>query len=128
MMAITALWATVCPNVGPTLLAWEPGAPPNLAASACLMWLLPRLSGLEVIWNWVPLLPIAWTTGSWTPAELTTERTADDVAGLARVGPIRAPEVKSMPRFSPRPPMARAPMSRMTPDREKKYFEAPMKS
>ncbi len=33
-----------------------------------------------------------------------------------------------MPRFSPRPPMASAPISRITPDIEKKYLEAPMKS
>ena len=41
---------------------------------------------------------------------------------------IRVPEVKSIPRFSPRPPIASAPISRMTPDIVKKYREAPMKS
>ena len=41
---------------------------------------------------------------------------------------IRVPEVKSIPRFSPRPPIASAPISRITPDIEKKYREAPMKS
>ena len=33
-----------------------------------------------------------------------------------------------MPRFRPRPPIASAPISRITPDIEKKYLEAPMKS
>ena len=33
-----------------------------------------------------------------------------------------------MPRFSPRPPIASAPISRITPDIEKKYSLAPMKS
>ena len=41
---------------------------------------------------------------------------------------IRVPEVKSIPRFRPLPPIASAPTSRITPDIEKKYLEAPMKS
>ena len=38
------------------------------------------------------------------------------------------PDVKSIPRFSPRPPMASAPTSRITPESVKKNFEFPMKS
>src|SRR5690348_358674 len=119
MMAITALWATVRPNVGPIVRAWKLGTDPYLVANACLILLLPTDSGLDEIWNVVPLVPTAWTTGSWTPAALTIDWTADAVAGLASVASMRAPDVKSMPRFRPRPPIASAPMSRMTPDSEK---------
>jgi hypothetical protein len=38
----------------------------------------------------------------------------------------RVPDSKSMPKFRPLPPMASAPMSRITPDIEKNHFEAPM--
>jgi hypothetical protein len=50
------------------------------------------------------------------------------VAGFSNADLIRVPEVKSIPRFSPLPPIASAPISRIVPDIEKKYFEAPMKS
>ena len=41
---------------------------------------------------------------------------------------MRVPALKSMPKFSPLPPIARAPISRIVPDSEKNHFEAPMKS
>ena len=41
---------------------------------------------------------------------------------------MRVPQVKSMPRLMPLPPIARAPISRIVPDSEKNHFEAPMKS
>ena len=41
---------------------------------------------------------------------------------------MRVPDVKSMPKFSPLPPIESAPISRITPDIEKNHFDAPMKS
>ena len=41
---------------------------------------------------------------------------------------MRVPDLKSMPKFSPLPPIASAPISRIVPDSEKNHFEAPMKS
>ena len=38
------------------------------------------------------------------------------------------PDVKSIPKFSPLPPTASAPTSRITPESVKKYFDLPMKS
>ena len=41
---------------------------------------------------------------------------------------MRVPDLKSMPRFRPLPPIASAPTSRIVPDSEKNHFDAPMKS
>ncbi len=41
---------------------------------------------------------------------------------------IRVPDLKSIPKFRPLPPIASAPISRIVPDSEKNHFEAPMKS
>ena len=41
---------------------------------------------------------------------------------------MRVPDLKSIPKFSPLPPIASAPTSRIVPDSEKNHFEAPMKS
>ena len=41
---------------------------------------------------------------------------------------MRVPDVKSMPKLRPLPPIASAPISRITPDIEKNHFDAPMKS
>jgi len=41
---------------------------------------------------------------------------------------MRVPDLKSMPKFRPLPPIASAPIKRMQPDSEKNHFEAPMKS
>ena len=41
---------------------------------------------------------------------------------------MRVPDLKSMPKFSPLPPIASAPTSRIVPDIEKNHFEEPMKS
>src|SRR5438270_14003968 len=99
IIATTALLATVRPNVGPTEL--EPKLlTPYLALSARLTLSL-LLSGLDEIWNWVPLPPISWTTGEETPWAAAMERTDEAVAGWFRATLIRAPEVKSMPRFNP---------------------------
>ena len=68
------------------------------------------------------------TVGLTAPAELITERTCDSLAVWFRLAVIRVPEVKSIPRFRPLPPMASAPTRRITPDIEKKNLEAPMKS
>ena len=62
------------------------------------------------------------------PALVTTELTCGWVASGSSAAVIRVPEVKSIPRFRPRPPIASAPISRIVPDSEKKYLLAPMKS
>ena len=41
---------------------------------------------------------------------------------------MRVPDLKSMPKLRPLPPIASAPISRITPDIEKNHFDAPMKS
>src|SRR5262249_9783299 len=74
------------------------------------------------------LFEVFWTTGETAPALLTTDATCCSLAGWVRLAVIRVPEVKSIPRFSPRPPIASAPISRITPDSEKNHFDAPMKS
>ena len=61
--------------------------------------------------------------GSSRPAALTTERDLRPRwRACSGAAVIRVPEVKSIPRFSPRPPIASAPISRITPDSEKKYL------
>ena len=55
-------------------------------------------------------------------------RTWSSVAGLTSAASIRVPDLKSMPKFRPLPPIARAPTSRIMPDSEKNHREAPMKS
>ena len=59
---------------------------------------------------------LGWTTARVIEAQ--EERTV--VAERSSAAVIRVPEVKSMPRLRPRPPMASAPMSRITPERVKK--------
>ena len=81
MIAITALLATVLPNVGPTevLLKSLPlFAIPNSAARLADLATLPAGSCLAEIWK--PLLPSAlsltfWTVGVGAPAALITELT-----------------------------------------------------
>ncbi len=41
---------------------------------------------------------------------------------------MRVPDLKSMPKFRPLPPIASAPTSRIVPDSEKNHLDAPMKS
>ena len=41
---------------------------------------------------------------------------------------MREPDLKSIPKFRPLPPMASAPISRIVPDSEKNHRDAPMKS
>ena len=55
-------------------------------------------------------------------------RTWSSFAGCTSAVVIRVPDSKSMPKFRPLPPIASAPMSRITPDIEKNHFDAPMKS
>ena len=78
-------------------------------------------SCLEEIWNVVALGADLLDLGvRGAGAELTIELTGAVLAGRCRCAVIRVPEVKSIPRFSPRPPIASAPISRITPDIEKK--------
>ncbi len=74
------------------------------------------------------MLLIFWIVGSGIPSLVITERIWASLAGWTRLVVIRVPDVKSIPRWSPRPPMASAPTSRIMPDIEKKYLDAPMKS
>src|SRR5438874_13037999 len=108
MIAITALLATVVPNVGPTDFVLKPlGLRPKWLWSADCTRLTPLgPSVLDEIWKTVgprDLLLICCTTGFGAPAALTTELTWGWVAGLARGAVICVPEVKSIPRLSPRP-------------------------
>ena len=69
-----------------------------------------------------------WTVGSEIPSEVSKDVTCCCVAAFSSPVVMRVPEVKSIPRFKPLPPIASAPISRITPDIEKKYLDAPMKS
>src|SRR5579859_5604603 len=132
MMATTALLATVLPKVGPTdwLLGGE-RSPKWLCSALSTLASLGGVSSLEEICQTLlpsVLLLTCWTSGLVAPAAFTTLLTCCWVAEWAREAVIRVPEVKSIPRLSPRPPTASAPTSRITPDIVKKYLEAPMKS
>src|SRR5450755_2164348 len=131
MIATSALLATVRPNVGPTDVLSNERTPKRSFSALCTFVTLPGCNCLAEIWKTlVPsaLLETFWTSGLLAPAALTTELTCDALAGAFRLAVIRVPEVKSIPRFRPRPPTASAPISRITPDIEKKYLDAPMKS
>ena len=67
-----------------------------------------------------PLPPIRCTVGLDAPALTATVDTCAEVAGRTSVVVTLLPDVKSIPSFSPRPPTASAPTSRITPDIVKK--------
>src|SRR5436305_2169781 len=131
MIAITALLAMVRPNVGPTEVESN-DLTPNWDCS--LLRTCATLAGwscLEEIWKTLlpsALLVIFCTSGLPAPADVITERIWASLAGWTRLVVILVPDVKSMPRLRPLPPIARAPISRITPDSEKNHLEAPMKS
>ena len=50
------------------------------------------------------------------------------LTGFTKAVWMRVPDLKSIPKFSPLPPIARAPTSRIVPDSEKNHRDAPMKS
>src|SRR5262249_1147024 len=136
MIAITALLATVEPNVGPTDV--DEKLAPEFAIPIC-DWIALRIFGtcvgcncFDEIWkpNWPSdLSPLTFcTVASLIPCDCMILRTCDSLVALLRPTLTRVPEVKSIPRCRPRPPIASAPISRITPDMEKKYLDAPMKS
>src|SRR5438067_11907056 len=123
MIAITALFATVLPNVGPTDVELNERTPKRLFNASWTLVSPDGWSFLAEIWKTLlprPLLVTLWTSGLEAPAAPTAELTWGCVAGLTRLAVIRVPEVKSIPRFRPRPPIASAPTSRITPDIVKK--------
>ncbi len=70
-----------------------------------------------------------WISGFLKPAAWSaSEICVSDGLPVANATLARVPDSKSMPKFRPLPPMASAPMSRITPDTEKNHFDAPMKS
>src|SRR5437764_787298 len=126
MIATTALLATVFPNVGPTDVALNVLVfSPNLLSSDDRTCETPDgCSCLAEIWNTLlprDLLETFCTCGPAAPAASTTDLTWASVAGFTRLAVILVPDVKSMPRFRPLPPIARAPISRITPDSEKNH-------
>src|SRR5580693_5989608 len=62
------------------------------------------------------------------PAADNTEATWASEADLTNAVWIRVPDLNEMPKFSPLPPIASAPIKRIVPDSEKNHFDAPMKS
>src|SRR5690348_8022979 len=124
MIAMIAAWVIVRPNVGPTDRLLNEVQPKRLFNAELIRSVPPEI-GLEEIWKASPLEPTCCTTGSDSPAAETTDRSCETVAGWTSVTSVRAPEVKSIPRFSPRAPIASAPTSRITPDIEKNHFDAP---
>ena len=62
--------------------------------------------------------------GDWAFCRFDDERIP--ALRLSVSATTREPDVKSMPRLSPLPPIDRAPVSRMTPDSAKKYLDFPV--
>ena len=84
---------------------------------------------------WKPLAPSSlssvtrWISASSKPAPLRARRGPGPRRRSATSAAlIRVPDSKSMPKFRPLPPIASAPISRITPENEKNHFDAPMKS
>ena len=80
---------------------------------------------------WKPFLPAPWPLMRWIsasakPLGAIALRTAFSFVDWLSSVFTRVPDSKSMPKFRPLPPMASAPMSRITPDIEKNHFDAPM--
>ena len=71
-------------------------------------------------------LSIVWIFASARPCGAIALRTSSTDAVRSSGAVIRVPPSKSMPKFTPRPAMASAPISRMSPDIEKNQREAPM--
>ena len=133
MIAITALLATVCPNVGPTDSLEKLDVPPKRWSSLVRMsWTFVGCSSLVEIWKTFSPRSLFWTF--WMLASvipLRLQHRADwrsRSPGCVSAVVIRVPDVKSMPRLRPLPPIASAPISRITPDIEKNHFDLPMKS
>ena len=80
---------------------------------------------------WKAFLPAPWPLMRWIsaspkPPGAIALRTAFSFVDRLSSVFTRVPDSKSMPKFRPLPPMASAPMSRITPDIEKNHFDAPM--
>ncbi len=71
---------------------------------------------------------IFWIFALPRPSGVIVSRIDCSLAGWLSSATRRVPDVKSIPRFRPFPPIARAPISRINPDAAKKYFDFPMKS
>ena len=67
-----------------------------------------------------------WALGK--PAALTASATWASLTGFTKAVWMRVPDLKSIPKFRPFAPIARAPTSRIVPDSEKNHRDAPMKS
>ena len=126
------------PKVGPTdceSKLWSPlSSPKSLSSSACTLLHLIRR-------DLSPRSGSRWrrTRGSrppgsspprrrrcWRPR--APERTSSTLAGSASAAWIRVPDSKSIPKLSCLVAKAIAPIARITPESEKKYREAPVKS
>ena len=82
---------------------------------------------------WKPLAPTDlllyfWTWAFGKPRLLITFATWPSLTFCTKPVWMRVPDLKSMPKLSPLPPIASAPISRITPESEKNQREAPMKS
>ena len=80
---------------------------------------------------WMTFLPrsgllIVWIFASARPSALSALRTSSTVAAFVSGAVMRVPPSKSMPKLTPLPAIASAPISRMTPDIEKNHLDAPM--
>src|SRR6516165_12261339 len=73
-------------------------------------------------------LEIFWTSAFGKPADDITSETWFSDTGLMNAVWMREPDLKLMPKFSPLPPIASAPISRIVPDSVKNHLERPMKS
>src|ERR1700735_2995818 len=74
------------------------------------------------------LLEYFCTSALGYPAAVISDCNWLSLTDLTNAVWIRVPDLKSMPKFRPLPPIASAPIIRMQPDSEKNQREAPMKS
>jgi thiol-disulfide isomerase/thioredoxin len=131
MIAMTADFATVWPNVGPIDVELGVSAKPNFAFSALVIFVTcvgPRFA--VEIWKRLPLLFLSfwtfWTFASPCPFCVSTWRTALSSTFCVSATLIRVPDSKSMPKLMPFAPSASAQTSRIVPDALKNHFDAPM--
>ena len=71
-------------------------------------------------------LSIDWISASASPTPASALRTWSTEAFCSSGAVIRVPPSKSMPKFSPLPAIASAPMSMIMPEAEKNQRDAPM--
>jgi hypothetical protein len=130
MIAMIAVRAICAPNVGPIELA-EKSSPrtPNRSSSADSTRLTSS-GGSVAVSTLITFDPSAGSSTSWisasaNPTGSSVSRTCSTLAGCSSGVVIRVPDSKSIPKLIPWVEIAMAQISRINPEIEKKYRDAP---